>query len=69
MGCTFVAKFDDYSAVIVKSFNYNNLRANDYSAVILKSKRHKDMWRIGPLSVDPLCVRAPRALSAGRTVA
>jgi hypothetical protein len=64
-----MAKFDDYSAVIVKSFSCNNLRANDYSAVILKSKRHKDMWQIGPFSVDPLCVRASRALSAGRIVA
>jgi hypothetical protein len=39
-------KCDDYSAVIVKWFACNGLRANDYSAVMVKSKRRKEMRQI-----------------------
>jgi hypothetical protein len=42
-------KCDDYSAVIVKWFTCNGLRANDYSAVMLKSKQHNDMPKIGQI--------------------
>jgi hypothetical protein len=42
-------KCDDYSAVIVKWFTCNGLRANDYSAVILKPKQHNDMRKTGQI--------------------
>jgi hypothetical protein len=58
-------KCDDYSAVIVKWFTCNGLRANDYSAVMLKSKQHNDMRKIGQILGGGECVRATRALSAG----
>jgi hypothetical protein len=57
-------KCDDYSAVIVKWFACNGLRANDYSAVMLKSKQHNDMRKIGRIlgggNVCALRVRCQR---------
>jgi hypothetical protein len=59
--------FNDYSAVIVKSFSCNNLRANDYSAVIVKCELHKDLRKIASILAIASCARAERSARRAAT--
>jgi hypothetical protein len=59
-------KCDDYSAVIVKWFTCNGLRANDYSAVILKPKQHNDMRKTGQILGGGVCARYACAIRLWR---